>query len=357
MVVPMTSVLPQDLDFLVARLHGRRRRLAEAERLDALCRLRTIPDLARAVGSQVTFYTAGELQHWLILQLVEELADFTNQLRGAGAALTEWMRVRFQIENLKVLARAFATGRSLDSARSYLVPLPDDLSLDIDALAAADSVELFAAAAPAGRLRQSLVEAAAAYAEAPSPIVLEFALDRGYYCELIKRAKSLPMEPRHDSMTIVRQEVDTFHLMLVARGRFTYGLPAEQLVQLHVDGGAISRNRFRKMLVEESLLESAQRAVGFALDPLPAEERGLGEDPLDLVPAVLEALAWNRYLRLSHRAFRHSHMGLGAVIAFAAIRRIELANLITLSEGIRAGVDPEAIRSRLVPTDTEAIRV
>ena len=353
----MTSVQPVDLDFLTARLHGQRRRLAEAERLDALCRLRTITDLARTIGAQGNFYTAAELQHWLILHLVQELADFTVQLSRVGSALTAWMRVRFQIENLKVLARAFATGRAFDHARSYLVPLPDDLFLNIDALAAADSVELFAEAAPAGILRQSLVEAAAAYVEAPRPIVLESALDRGYFRELIQRTRALPVEARRDSMAIVQQEVDTFHLMLVARGRFTYGLPVARLLQLHVDGAGISRDRFREMLVAESLLASAQHAVGFALDRLPAGERGLGEHPLDLVPAVLEALAWNRYLRLARRAFRQSHMGLGAVIAFAAIRRIELANLITLSEGIRTGVDPEAIRSRLVPTDTETIRV
>jgi len=42
-------------------------------------------------------------------------------------------------------------------------------------------------------------------------------------------------------------------------------------------------------------------------------------------------------------------MGLGAVVAYAAIRRIELANLITLSEGIRTRVTPDALRQRLIP--------
>ena len=351
------SVLPADLDFLVARLHGQRARLAEAERLDALCRLRTIPDLVRAVCPQAGLTTVGELQRWLILQSVQELENFSAQLTGAGSRLMVWMRVRFQVENLKVLARAFATSRSLDLARQYLVPLPDDLSLDIQTLAAADSVESFAAAAPSEILQQSLAEAAAAYNEEPRPIVLEGALDRAYFRELIQRSNALPLEARRDSTAIAKQEADTFHLMLVARGRFTYGLQAERLAELHVSGAAISYKRFCRMLAADNLRAAAHEAVGLALDKLPETDVVRGESPEDPDPAVLEALAWNRYLRLATRAFRQSHMGLGAVIAYAAIRRIELANLITLSEGIRTEMAPDTLRSRLVPTDTEAIRV
>ena len=288
----------------------------------------------------------------MILQTVEELADFSAQLTGAGSALLAWLRVRYQIENLKVLARAFATGRSLDLAREYLVPLPSDLSLDVQAFTAADSVESFAAAAPVGVLQQGLVEVAATYEQEPRSIVLEAALDRAYFCELLQRTKRLPKEARNDSLPIAKQEVDAFHLMLVARGRFTYGLPTEQLEKLHVDGAGISRKRFGQMLEAGSLREAAQYAVGPVLTKLPTSGSGHGESP-----AVLEALAWNRYLQLAHRAFRRSHMGLGAVVAFAAIRRIELANLITLSEGIRTNIEPDVIRSHLVPIDTESIRV
>jgi vacuolar-type H+-ATPase subunit C/Vma6 len=42
-------------------------------------------------------------------------------------------------------------------------------------------------------------------------------------------------------------------------------------------------------------------------------------------------------------------MGLGAVVAYASIRRVEVANLISLSEGVRAGVAPEVVRRRLIP--------
>ncbi len=353
----MNATLPVDLDFLVARLHGRRRHLAEADRLDALCRLRTLPDLARTVLPDTQSHSVGQLQQEFIRRVVQELADFAEQLTGAGSRLMQWMRTRYQIENLKVLARVFATGKSLDLAREHLVSLPADLALNIEALATADSLESFAAATPSPVFERGLIDAATTYAEEPKPIILEAALDRVYLRELIARSKALPREPRQDSSKIARQEADTFLLMLVARGRFTYGLQSNRLALFHVNGAGISQQRFSRMLAAENLRAAARESVGLVLDRLPESHVGQGGNGQDLEPAVLEAMAWNRYLRLAHRAFRRSHMGMGAVIAFAAIRRIELANLITLSEGIRAEMDPDVIRSRLLPTDTEAMHV
>ena len=66
-------------------------------------------------------------------------------------------------------------------------------------------------------------------------------------------------------------------------------------------------------------------------------------------PSLLEVMARNRFLRLANRAFRSSHMGPGALVGYTAIRRVELANLVTLTEGIRVGLRPEAIRARLIP--------
>jgi len=42
-------------------------------------------------------------------------------------------------------------------------------------------------------------------------------------------------------------------------------------------------------------------------------------------------------------------MGLGAIVGYAGLRRVEVANLITISEGIRGGMAAEAIRGRLIP--------
>jgi vacuolar-type H+-ATPase subunit C/Vma6 len=353
----MPTAPPPNLDYLVARLHGRRGQFAEADKLDALCRLRSMADLVRAVSPRTRFTTVIDFQHGLIDEMVQELADFAAQLTGAGSALMTWMRVRCQIENLKVMARAFATGKSYEVARRYLVPLPDDLSLEFEALSAADCAESFAMAAPVGLLRDGLAAFAPAYDEAPSPIVLEAALDHTYFHELLKRTRAMPGAARTDSLIIAKQEVDTFHLMLVARGCFHYGLRRDSLEMFHVAGGGISLERFRQMLEADTLSDAAGLVSNLMLDTWPCGEGRYASGTADCHAAMLESLAWNRYHRLARRAFRRNHMGLGAVVAFAAIRRIEVANLITLSEGIRTHMPSDAIRRRLIPRNTEAIHV
>ena len=152
---------------------------------------------------------------------------------------------------------------------------------------------------------------------------------------------------------MARHEVDTFHLMLVARGRFTYDLPPERLAWLYVPGTGLSRDRFGHMLEAATLRDAAREAAPFVL-PTPLTDEGLlGTGSTDPDPAILEPLTWNRYDRLARRAFRRSHMGLGAVVAFAALRRVEVANLITVSEGIRSETPPDAIRRRLIAGDKE----
>ena len=51
-------------------------------------------------------------------------------------------------------------------------------------------------------------------------------------------------------------------------------------------------------------------------------------------------------------------MGLAAVVGYVGIRHVEVANLITLSEGIVAGIAPETLRARLLPRiDLEGVYV
>ncbi|HET6442619.1 MAG TPA: V-type ATPase subunit [Phycisphaerae bacterium] len=332
-----------DLDYLAANVHGRRSRLAEAERLDALCRLRTVTDLARALFPESRFLTAAALQRVLILDQVEELTEIASRLGGAAGRILDWLGVRFQMENLKVLARGLAGGMALEDLRPHLILLPDDLALPVEALASAGSLEAFAALVPHEPLRDGLKRGGDLFARRPKAFFLEAGLDAGYLEELLSRARALPAADRREVLPIALQEADTFHMMLAARGKFHYGLGPEAIVPFHVRGALMARRTFEAMAAAEHVSDVAALAVGVAVDEVPAVAKEA------LTAADLEPLAWSRYYRLANRAFRRSHMGLGAVVAYAAIRRVELANLITLSEGIRLGQPADAIRRRLIP--------
>lgn len=342
---------PTDLDFLAANIHGRRSRLAEGAHLDALVRLRSLPELARALVPEGPLLTAVELQRALVAGLVRELGRIASQAVGASGDLLDWLRVRFQVEDLKVLVRGFAAHLGPAEIEPHLIGLPEDLALDAEALAAAETIEAFAAAVPRGPLRDGFARAVPLFNRLPRPFFPEAGLDCGYLGELVARAARIGGTEGETILEIARQEADTFHLMLVVRGRFSYGLKPEVLRPFHVSGSHLAAEGFDRMVAAEDLAAAASQAVGLAIDASPARAEALDA-------AALEAAAWDRFHRLANRAFRRSHMGLGAVVAYAAIRRVELANLITLTEGIRAALAPDVLRRRLIPrTVAETARV
>jgi len=334
-MAPQTAT---DLDYLAANVHARRSRMAEGDRLRGLLRQRTLPDLSRALyPSEEPAGTAADLQRRLIRDQAAELAHLGGAVGGAGGPLLDWLRTRFQVENLKVLARGFAGGLGPEAVRPHLVAVGGPPPEAAPFVTAGD-VEAFVALLPEGPLRQGAARGAALYRESPRSFALEAGLDAGYLRELLGRAAAAP--DREHVRRPVEQEVRTFQTMLAARGRFVFGLDAEALEPFAVRTGALA-----PLLAAGDLEALARAAVGRAIDRMPSGEAG-GLDPADL-----ETLAWDRYARVANWTFRRSHMGLGAVVAYAALRRVELANLIRISEGIRLGVAPEALRRRLIPRE------
>jgi V/A-type H+-transporting ATPase subunit C len=221
-------------------------------------------------------------------------------------------------------------------------------------LLAAETLERFVDRLPREMPRKVLRLALENYNGQLRPFFLEAALDQGYFQELLARAGRLPDADKEVVAPIIEQEVNMFLLTLAARGRFGYGLTPEILLPLHIRSRGIPTGRFNAMLTAPDLRTAAAFAVGRVIDALPPEHEA-GETSRALDAAELEALAWKRFLRLANRACRRSHMGLGAIIGYAVIRRVEVANLISLSEGIRAGVAPESIRARLIPCHDEEV--
>jgi vacuolar-type H+-ATPase subunit C/Vma6 len=331
--------LTTGLDYVAAVLHGRRSRMAEGDRLGALAAERSIGDLARVLYGETAIASAVELQKRLVVDRALEILELARKLDGPAGEFLDWLAVRFQVENLKVLARGLAAGTPWSEVQAHLVPLPGNLAVDARAMASEATVETLAGVIRQKPLAGALVAALPLYQAYPRAYVLESALDRGYFVELLARAGAVAGEDLPDVLALVKQEIDIFHLVLAVRGKFFYGLPAEQLAPFYVAGARLRRPDFSAMLTATDLAEAAGRAVGFVIDAAP--------EAAD--PAALERLAWDRYHRLAAAVFRRSPAGLGLVAAYVALRRVELANLITASEGIRAGLSADDLRRRMIP--------
>jgi len=344
----MTQPVPMEKNFLAAMLHGRRSRLAEAGRLDGLSRVRTVQELSRTLYPDESISSAFDLQRRMVLDFLNELNRLSGGVAEDRRALLPWLRVRFQVEDLKVLARGRSTHTRLEVLRRHLISLPDDLALDAAKFVAAESIDTFFAQIPNPVLCKRLQAVDETCRTLPETFFAEAALDNAYFSELIFRAQGIAGEDRLPILNAVRQEVGIFHLMLAVRGRFNYDLKPETLIGLYVRGGVLTRNRFAALLAAPDCETAAGIAAGRVIDARPKTAD----------PAELEILAWNRLLRLANRAFRQGHMGMGAVIGYTILRRVELANLITLCEGIRTGAKPGALRARLIPrTVAEAVHV
>lgn len=335
----MTPIASSDLDYLTARLHARRSRMAEAERLDALCRTRTIPEVGQALHAGASLQTAGEFQRLALQELIDEYSFCRRHLSGAVGELVCWLQSRFQLENIKVLLRGFVNRISHDVLQKHLVSLPRELQLDTEVLLQARDEDEFVSRLPAGPSRKRIQAWLRFYPEERSLFLLEAALDAGYFAELLARASRLSGEEMDFIAPLMRQEAGAFLLMLAVRGKFHHGCTTETLLPLQIPQSGISHERLRGFLTAMDIATAAGFALGRVVDEIPAQADA----------ADLEVLTWKRFQRLANRAFRRSHLGLGAVIGYLELRRIELANLITLSEGVRLAALPEAIRARLIP--------
>jgi len=321
--------------------------MAEAERLDSLCHIRNLPEFFQSVFPNLEINRTTDFQRLSVNELIKELSGFQAYLAGPGAELIDWIIVRFQTENLKLLIRAYLTKASKEEWYDYLVPLPKQFAFDVKKLEASESLEEFIRLLPKGLHRDSLERALKTYLEQTKPFLFEAALDSGYFRGLIAKTGRLSGQDLELVKPMIQQEIDIFHLMLVARGKFHYSLPPDILSPLHVPGTRITKAFFHDMLHDPDLYLSVIRVSDRVLDavlPVNPPDSSMTIDVSDL-----EHFAWKRFFRLANMAFRQSHMGLGAIIGYAGLRRIEVANLITISEGIRNGMAADAIRANLIP--------
>ena len=335
MAVGITS----DLDYLRARLHGRRGRMAEGVRLRELCRIASIPDLARELAAEGDLRDAAALQRELVANLVREMVWLTNQFTSNRAAFLSWCVERFHFENIKLVARALLAHETAASVTPHLIPIPGTTPAEWTQLWEAGSIDALATFWPHGETRHLVASALRACGSERNPFLVEAALDCVWHRALLLRLARLDRNTRTSLQPLVAQEIDLFNWSLATRGHFAYELRPETLSPFHVDGGRISRGLFSGLLAAPDLQTAAVLVAGRLVDSLPAA----------VDESSMEHRALCRARRMANSIFRNDQAGFGGIFAYIALRRIEVANLIRLSEGIRLGAQADAISARFVP--------
>lgn len=341
-----SPIIARDLDFLSARLHGRRSGMAEGARLEALCSIPSVSDLGRVICADNESLTAGELQRRLTRQLAYEIADYLPCLNGTEALVAKWLLERFQIANLKIIARGILAGRTPDSIRNLLLDLPPNLPPD-PALSTSETVDDLLRLLSAYPLGDRLRHSCPPDVEKPDPFIIEAGLDSGYFRDGLVLARSLPEADRDRITAMIIHEADQFNVMLVIRGRFQHGLPPSKLSPFYISGAHLPPRALNAMMIAHDVSAAATLAASHFVPHLPAGE--------SFSVTTLETLLWRHTLTLANRAFRHSTSCFGTLAGYVGLRKIEVTNLITLSEGIRMKVKQDRLRLRMIPPLTQEL--
>lgn len=239
---------------------------------------------------------------------------------------------RYDLANLKTIARAKHAGRTPDEVREALMPAGEISPALLETLAAANELPDVAQALAVTRhpLSRAFSRAARQYASDGDLYSFELALDRSYFRSILDTIDEV--EPPADFVRHIQREIDATNLRtaLKLRGRSTTG------GDLYVQGGReIPRSTFDAILSGADGGMSSVAGTSFAAvadaDTLSAAEGA--------IRGVLDASAQ----RVAHR----EPLGIGIVLNFLRKKENEAARLRLLARGKFYDVPREQLEREL----------
>ena len=139
-------------DFIVAKVRGMRSKLFEGSRLAALADSKSLPELFRRVRAGDTFEDHLAFERDLLADQVRDLDKISRHLSGHILRLVQWLLVHFELENLKVVLRAYLSKKTLAETEAVMAPVPAWLALPVSRLFDAPDLRRFAAASARRRI-------------------------------------------------------------------------------------------------------------------------------------------------------------------------------------------------------------
>jgi vacuolar-type H+-ATPase subunit C/Vma6 len=333
-----------DLDFVIAKTRARHSLIYEGTRLTALMRHRQLPELAHELFPLDTFASHMALERRLVEEYAESLARMWRYLAPPTDRAFIVLGLRLQVENVKVLLRSYLSGLRLPAELLPTIPLPEPFRWTALGSGRPGNIQDVLDAMPEPALRHAAGEAFVLFNDKPVPLYLEAGLDRGYMRLLLDAWRSLGADDRKVIRPLVDLESNIHNLMFVMRARVSYKLDRSMVVRLAADdtthngvppwvAGAAEGDSVREVLAR------APQGLRRVLIDVPPE------------PADIERRLWQMYYHLANRIYYRSFSNIGCPYAFACIKRMELANLITVVEAIRYDMTIEETLKRFLRPD------
>jgi len=319
------------MEFLSARLRGRRRRVYEGDRLRELARAAHLGELCERLYPREPVAGRLELERRLRRDCVEELASVLHFLSPPFHHFYAALIRRFQVDNIVVLLRLFAGGGEAPSREDYLTELPGRLSVPAGELLASGSIEEFIAQLPVD-LARAARGAVALDKRAETTAFTEMALAREYWEGVTAAFAALSGADREACAGPVLSELAAARLLMVLRAARNYDLEWDRLKPLlprnasTEDGPSGISAAALEALHGDPSPANVARQVGLVRTPAHAE---------DLVD--LEELLWERTYRMANRIYYSVMDGPAVAVGYFYVRRNELKALVHLAEAIHYG--------------------
>jgi vacuolar-type H+-ATPase subunit C/Vma6 len=323
-------------DFIVAKVRGMRSKLFEGNRLVALADSKSLPELFRRVRSGDTFEGHLAFERDLLADQVRDLDKISRHLSGRVFQLVQWLLVHFELENLKVVLRAYVSKKTVAETEPVMAPVPAWLALPIRRLFDAPDLRRFAAQVPVEEFREALLQTIKAD-KTPDSAAIETALDAAYCRKLLQLADGTDEWIRK----LVAFDVDFRSLSFILRSKFNYDRPLSEIKPSIVTSG---------LYLTPELVERLYAAhdLAQAINTLPRDFLSQEKRRGILSLQQLDKAFLVQQYRLAARCFLESIVAIPAVVAYCYIRRIEFANLVRVTESVRHSLPRADVESRLL---------
>ena len=331
----MTAKIWTDLDYLIGRVRAIHSRAYEGPRLVDLLNLRTPADLSQALLPGEPASDLGGLQRRLLEKYVGLLLLIWRHLQPPQDRLFQVQGLRLELENLKFLLRTRLLGPAAPG-EPPLVPLPAEFQWPGLHGSPLGGVKDVVAAIDDPRMRYAVGEAVKDFEATGSPLVLDARLDQAWFRLLGRAFAGLSAADRNALRRLLHFEANAYNLMFLLRGRVNHQVEAEQLIRLVAPlGGSAGWTR------QAAQGEDVREIVGHAPAGL---QRLLANVPPE-IPAIERRLreGWAEAARATY----HNSFNIAVPYGFVVLKRIELANLTVVAEGLRYGLGADEVNSKL----------
>ncbi|MDZ7705817.1 MAG: V-type ATPase subunit [Trueperaceae bacterium] len=335
--------MPADFGYINARVRGLKSRLLGAEFYNEALNATDFGAFTSALSQSPYMRDVEEAQaQHSGLQMVDEA--ITRNFRrttqgilgfsdGSPEALISIFLLRYDLNNLKAIARAKHAGREVEDIREALLPAGRLKPAVLDTIAAAPDLPGAAQSLAVTKhpLASSFTRAVSQYSSEGDLFGLELSLDRAYYRVILDILDANPHPQQLERH--LQLEIDAVNIRTALKVRGRQGASGD----LYIPGGReVSRGDFERLSAEASK-EALQPLSTTSFSEVADAETLSGAE--EAIRTVIDQSAKRLYLR--------DPLNIGVVLHFLRLKEVETARLRLLARGKFYGVPRRQLEQEL----------